>query len=122
MRCDQQWLSRRGQTKQKVHDMNILGTNSAPLIARDPDLRNEQGLSPRTDDDSLRLGVILGISFFIAVTSVLVSIPTEADPHPVFAQQHNMRCSGCHTVPITNGNLNSDGQAFRDNGYNFPGT
>lgn len=55
----------------------------------------------------------------IVAPIALVYYPKSASAHPVFAKQYGMSCSGCHTVPITNGRLNSNGRQFRDNGYEF---
>ena len=58
-------------------------------------------------------------SILAIVLFALYSVSASA--HPVFAQKHNMRCSGCHITPITDGALNSNGWSFKKNGYKFPG-
>lgn len=63
----------------------------------------------------------LAASTTTAIVTGMTAYSESASAHPVFARQHNMRCSGCHTTPVVNGQLNSNGRTFRDNGYQFGG-
>jgi hypothetical protein len=52
----------------------------------------------------------------IALTLAVVAFATRAEAIPAFARKYGMSCTACHLAwPI----LNQQGQAFRDNGYQF---
>jgi hypothetical protein len=58
------------------------------------------------------MSVALRVTFTLAV----LALATRAEAIPAFARKYGMSCTACHLAwPI----LNQQGQAFRDNGYQF---
>jgi hypothetical protein len=55
---------------------------------------------------------------FLLVTFVLLAVPRAASAIPAFARKYETSCLTCHTVYPK---LNPFGEAFRRNGYRFPG-
>jgi hypothetical protein len=52
----------------------------------------------------------------VTITMAVVAFATRAEAIPAFARKYGMSCTACHLAwPI----LNQQGQAFRDNGYQF---
>ena len=65
---------------------------------------------------------IIGVAIVLAAAVVVMPPLTQAIAHPVFAKQTGMGCTACHTNPVTDGALNSNGKKFQSQGYTFGNT
>ncbi len=54
----------------------------------------------------------------VALVAAVLALPTTASPIPAFARKYGTSCLTCHTVYPR---LTPFGEAFRRNGYRFPG-
>ena len=62
---------------------------------------------------------IIGVAIAVAAAVIMMPPLTQAIAHPVFAKQTGMSCTACHTNPVTDGALNSNGLRFQSQGYKF---
>src|SRR5579872_4013921 len=67
---------------------------------------------------SLFLGAMKRIIFLLSVAVLLFSAAKQAYSLPAFARKYKTSCATCH---VGFPKLNAFGEAFRRNGYQFPG-